>query len=95
LVPQAARLRSIRPQLKGRIENTPVDRETGSIPRPVARLAGLDLRDLDVIEDENDAACAGALVAAASDRGRPAVLSPTECKMSRLGGRGETVTLSR
>jgi len=73
----------------------PVDRDNGLAPAYFAPLA--DLRPgpqlaLGVIDYENDSERIDRLVAAASQAGRPFAVA-TECGMSRLGERGEAVTL--
>lgn len=75
----------------------PVDRDTGLEPGYFAPLADLRVGDaelaLGVIDYENDSARIDALVAAAArSTDRPFAVA-TECGMSRLGERGESVTL--
>ena len=74
----------------------PVDRENGLLPgyfAPLADLRAIPHLALGVIDYENDSERIDRLVAAASASGRPFAVA-TECGMSRLGERGETVTLS-
>ncbi|MCU0482926.1 MAG: hypothetical protein MUC54_01400 [Chloroflexi bacterium] len=74
----------------------PVDREGGRLPGYFAPLADLKAGPglaLGVIDYENDAERIDALVAAADATGRTYAVA-TECGMSRLGERGEAVTLA-
>jgi len=74
----------------------PVDRENGRSRDYFAALRDLDVGaaelSLGVIDYENDAARIDELTAAAESAGLPFSVS-TECGMSRLGERGEQVTL--
>jgi len=76
----------------------PVDRDTGLEPAYFAPLADLTVGEaelaLGVIDYENDTARIDALVAAASAATDRPFEVATECGMSRLGERGETVTLA-
>jgi methionine synthase II (cobalamin-independent) len=74
----------------------PVDRENGRAETYFSPLRELAVGDaelaLGVIDYENDSARIDELVTAAGSAGRPFSVA-TECGMSRLGERGETVTL--
>jgi hypothetical protein len=74
----------------------PVDRDNGRDPAYFAALPGLRAGGaelaLGVVDYEGDPARIDALVAAASTAGVPFSVA-TECGMSRLGERGEAVTL--
>jgi methionine synthase II (cobalamin-independent) len=74
----------------------PVDRENGRVEAYFAALRDLAVGDaelaLGVVDYENDPARTDELVAAAASAGRPFSVA-TECGMSRLGERGEAVTL--
>ena len=75
----------------------PVDRDTGLEPGYFAPLADLRVGDaklaLGVIDYENDSARTDALVAATARSTDRPFAAATECGMSRLGERGESVTL--